>query len=154
MKEKTFVITTAYLGSFFIFRGLGSMFGNYPSMFLRTISAPEQYYLYFGLTIGLAVLGIIVQLVLKSYYPVSDKMYRNFGFKEKPKINIEIIGSRRNVGDNPDYASNLKDTEFRTPKDSNLFKKNVTPGQCEVNTEFKDEKDLYPVVSEESRYTN
>lgn len=156
MKENAFIITTAYLGSFFIFRGLGSMFGNYPSMFLRTLGSPEQYFLYFGLTMGLAMLGIIIQLVMRSYYPVSEKTYRNFGFRDKPKINVEVMQSRRNTRENDNYVSNVTGAEFQTPKDSNLFKKDITPTQCEINTEFKDENDLnlHYVSEENSQYTN
>ena len=57
LKKYFFIVTTSYLGSFLIFRGFGSLFGNYPNVLIIKTKLPQSYYEYFGLIIGHTILG-------------------------------------------------------------------------------------------------
>ena len=62
LKENFFIVTTSYLGSFLVFRGLGSLLGNYPNV-LKT-PAGSTYFMYIGLIILHTILGIVAQSIL------------------------------------------------------------------------------------------
>jgi hypothetical protein len=139
-KEASFVVSTAYLGSFFIFRGFGSMFGNYPSSFHMKSKMPHEYYMYFGLILGLSVLGIILQLILKQQFPVDKQLYT---YHSKNQIKVELIN---NSGQ--EYNTRRRRRRNRGARDSNLnthTAKNNLPvkrvtnekGDCEFNTEVE-----------------
>ena len=73
LKKYFFIVTTSYLGSFLIFRGFGSLFGNYPNVLIIKTKLPQSYYEYFGLIIGHTIFGIVIQLILKKYYKPTGK---------------------------------------------------------------------------------
>ena len=140
-KEASFVVSTAYLGSFFIFRGFGSMFGNYPSSFQMKSKMPHEYYMYFGLILGLSVLGIILQLILKQKFPVNAKLY---SYHSKNQIRVELLNTtaegchtkrhrKKNVAGQSGMGG---DSNCNTNTDRKYFSNNKKANgknQCEIN---------------------
>lgn len=44
LKEYFFIVTTSYLGSFLVIRGIGTIIGNYPNVFAVRKKLPDIYY--------------------------------------------------------------------------------------------------------------
>lgn len=50
--------------------------------------------MYFGLTLGVMVLGIILQLILSTIYPTDEIYYRNYVAKETKKIHVNLFSQQ------------------------------------------------------------
>ena len=69
-----FMATTAYLGAFLVFRGFGTIFGNYPNVLTLAPNTklPNSYYMYLGLIVIHAGLGFVAQFLLKKKFPSTE----------------------------------------------------------------------------------
>lgn len=116
------------------------MFGNYPSSFHMKSKMPHEYYMYFGLILGLSVLGIILQLILKQQFPVDKQLYT---YHSKNQIKVELInnsGQEYNTRRRRRRNRSGQDSNFnRQTAKSNLPVKEPTneKGDCEFNTEVE-----------------
>lgn len=70
LKENFFIVTTSYLGSFLVLRGIGSLMNNYPNVLKETVQ--PFYYIYIGLILLHTVLGVVVQSILKKKFAAKD----------------------------------------------------------------------------------
>lgn len=97
LKENFFIVTTSYLGSFLVFRGLGSLVGNYPNVLKQP--AGSAYFMYIGLIVLHTVLGVIAQSILKKKMPAKDDSAEFTNHTELTQPIIEGGDANVNVND-------------------------------------------------------
>ena len=128
LKENFFIVTTSYLGSFLVFRGLGSLVGNYPNVLKQP--AGSAYFMYIGLIVLHTVLGVIAQSILKKKMPAKDDSaeFTNHTELTQPIIeggdanvnvndaNVGEGGKKEGEGDQPEGEGGKKEGEGGKPE--------------------------------------
>lgn len=91
-----FLITSSYLGSYLIIRGLGNLIGNYPNVLHLTHGEHISYVylIYTGSIIVAAVIGYIVQICLKKKFGGAENAT---DFADETKLNLQGTPPDRSV---------------------------------------------------------